>query len=537
MNFSPTWVAVGLVGCMTFGLAAFLLSRPAFYERCVGSATPGSLGAIRVLICSLLFLSVLWEQFPLLAALPVELRKPMGFVQFLYKIPFFESVTRSETGLFVFQCVTATILFLGMIGWKTRLVVPLSAFCFFTFAGLLRQYSFFWHQHLIPFYVLTVLSFTPCGDGWSVDRLIKGARGQRIPDAYTKAARYGWARYAVWTAIAFPYVFAGFSKFRNAGLLWWNANTMRRIFYTDTLNPMQFDWGISDVFIHMPDIVPALLGIAGVWGEALYGFALISRIGRRVFPAAMGFMHFCIMLLQNILFFDLIFIQSVFFDWSKAGAAIGRWLSHQEGALKHFQDWWCRLDQRPRTLSPTAAWSSAASKTTAQPQAVAPIIIAGFMAVLVSVWTKKVEFFPLTSMQMYSQPSWLGTDPIVFYKVFAHTESGQSSRELFKQAMGVMTLNARYRAYMWKCFKDEKKMNQCAKFFSACTASYNRKAPTGRRITMLELQKWDWDYIHYPKEFGQGKWLGSVTIDVATAKLERQGQANAGGSLGLGEIE
>ena len=528
MSLSPSSIAALLAGAITFGTVAFLLTRPVVIERCVGAATPGTLGAIRALVCFLLCLSVLWEKFPLLATLPVELRKSMGFVQFLYKIPFFEPMTRSETGLLVFQYATAAVLFVALIGWKTRLFVPLGAFCFFSFAGLLRSYSFFWHQHLIPLYVLTVLSFTPCGDGWSVDRLLKGKRGEAVPDAYAKTMRYGWARYAVWTVIALPYVFAGLSKFRNAGLFWWNANSMRRIFYTDTLNPMQFDWGISDMFMHMPDFVPALLGICGVWGEALYIFSLVGVPWRWIFPGAMGFMHCCIMLLQNILFFDLIFIQSVFFDWSKTGAAIGRRLSRQQGALKDFQEWWCKLDQRVCSLSPAAAWSKTSAHPVAQKKSLAPIIIAGSMALLVTVWTKKVEFFPLTSMQMYSGARWRGTNPIIFYKVFAHTESGRSSRKLFKDTMGVMTLNARYRPYMWKCFKTEKEMNQCAKFFSACAAAYNRKAPAGERITTMELQKWDWDYINHPKEFGQGTLLDQVLIDVATIKMQRQEQTTTG---------
>ena len=45
----------------------------------------------------------------------------------------------------------------------------------------------------MPIYVLAVLSFTPCGDGWSLDRLRRIARGRSVPAAEHPAAVYGWA--------------------------------------------------------------------------------------------------------------------------------------------------------------------------------------------------------------------------------------------------------------------------------------------------------------------------------------------------------
>ena len=83
---------------------------------------------------------------------------------------------------------------------------------YFLLLGILIDYSFFWHQNLLPLYVMIVLSFTPCGDGWSVDRLRKVYQGRSVPDSDATSLLYGWSRYACWTAIALPYVANGLSN-------------------------------------------------------------------------------------------------------------------------------------------------------------------------------------------------------------------------------------------------------------------------------------------------------------------------------------
>ncbi len=335
----------GLLACAAFWALLYALSRPAFFRRCVGESTPGALGAIRMLTCGILLLSVVWEDFAGLAVLPPELRRSMGVVDFLHRIPGFEAWIRDPGALRAFQGTTAVLLALGMIGWQTRLTVPLGALCFLVFAGLLRQYSFFWHQHLVALYVLSVLALTPCGDGWSLDRLLRTARGKPVVPR-RPSALYGWCRYAVWIAVALPYVAAGCSKLRNAGWMWWHANNMRRILYTDTLNPMQFDWTVSLSLAKAPDLAFALLGIAGVFGEALFGLVLVSRIARKFFPALMFGMHLGIIFLQNILFLDLIILQAVFYDWTKARLAISRRLAEARGRIEVLYDGDCPLCRR-----------------------------------------------------------------------------------------------------------------------------------------------------------------------------------------------
>src|SRR5262249_47354983 len=176
-----------LAGLSFFGLT-WLVTSKTFFRKFVGEATPATLGAIRMWTCAILLMITVWDDLGSLALLPPEYRMDMGLMTLFHSGPLrpvFESFLASETALRLFQRVTEVVLLLGLIGWQTRIVVPLATLLSFVFNGILREYSGFWHQGLVPLYVLGILSFTPCGDGWSVDRLRRMFKGQTVPDADT----------------------------------------------------------------------------------------------------------------------------------------------------------------------------------------------------------------------------------------------------------------------------------------------------------------------------------------------------------------
>lgn len=341
-------ITVPFVG---FGLLGLLLvmvtSSPTYFRRYVGEATPGSLGAIRMLTCAILLVSTLIEDLPSIALLPLEIRNPAGLMGVFYALPIgFERLVTSETGLRLFQWLTEAILFLGLIGWQTRFVIPLGAVCHFLLGGILRDYSFSWHQGWVPLYFMAVLSFTPCGDGWSVDRLRKVYRGLAVPAGDQPLPIYGWARYACWVAIALPYVEAGLNKLRYGGLFWWNPTNMRGIFYYDSLTPREFDWAWSLYLAPAPDTLFALLGLIAVLGEFAFGMVLFSATARRILPVLMIMMHTGIFLLQRILFLDLMLLQFVFFDFREVRQKIGHRLALTRGRIEVLYDGLCPLCRR-----------------------------------------------------------------------------------------------------------------------------------------------------------------------------------------------
>ena len=349
-DYLQDWDAVTipiLLKGLGFWLVALVISSPAFFRRMVGATTPGSLGAIRTLTCLILLLATLIEDVRSVALLPAEMRQSLGTTKYLYTLPIgFERLVTSEASLRAFQWLMELILFLGLIGWRTRLVIPLGALCVFVYLGTIIDYSFFFHQNLVPLYVLIVLSFTPCGDGWSVDRLWKIAQGRPVPDADRASPVYGWSRYACWVTIALTYVANGLSKLQDGGVYWWNATNMRTNLYLDTLIPREFDWALSLSLVHVPDIFFSLLGIFAITAETFFGMVLFSRVARRIFPIAAMMMHTGIFLLQRILFFDLILLQLVFFDFASARKAIGALLANKRGRLQVLYDGLCPLCRR-----------------------------------------------------------------------------------------------------------------------------------------------------------------------------------------------
>jgi predicted DCC family thiol-disulfide oxidoreductase YuxK len=268
-------------------------------------------------------------------------------MEYFYSLPIgFESFVTNGTSLRVFHWLTELILFLGAIGWRTRVVIPLAAFCAFVLNGILIDYSFFWHQNLVPIYLLAVLSCTPCGDGWSVDRLWKVYQGRPVPDTARASPIYGWSRYACWVVIALPYVGNGLGKLRDGGLFWWNATNMRSMLYHDTLTPREFDWALSLHLAPAPDILFATLGLIAVLTETSFGLVLFSRIARRILPVMAIMMHIGILLLQRILFLDLILLQFVFFDFTRIRKMIGQRLEASRGRIQVLYDGLCPLCRR-----------------------------------------------------------------------------------------------------------------------------------------------------------------------------------------------
>src|SRR5262245_635775 len=336
-----------LVTLVGFWLLALVTSSPAFFRRFIGDATPGTLGAIRMWTCAVLLLTTSLEHFSSIALLPVEMRGHGGAIGFLYSLPTgYAAFVRSESTLRAFQWIMELILVLGAIGWHTRVVIPLGALCHFLLLGTLVDYSFFWHQNLVLLYLMVGLSFTPCGDGFSIDRLLKVYRNQVSSDAEVASPIYGLSRYACWMVIALPYVQAGLSKLRDGGLLWWSAANMRANLYGDTLNPREFNWSFSLSLTRAPDMLFAALGIFTIIAELSVGMVLFSRLARRICPVLAMMMHLGILLLQRILFLDLILIQFVFFDFSRILKAIRERLARRRGPVQILYDGSCPLCQR-----------------------------------------------------------------------------------------------------------------------------------------------------------------------------------------------
>jgi predicted DCC family thiol-disulfide oxidoreductase YuxK len=327
------------------GLVLFMVTTSStFFRRFVGAATPGTLGAMRAWTCGILLLFTLTEDLPSIAWLPVEVRQPEGVMTWVYALPIgFDRLVASRAGLHVFQLLTEWLLFFGMIGWGTRLVIPLGAVSFFLLLGVLHDYSFHWHQGWVPLYLIIILSFTPCGDGWSVDRLWRVSRGQPVPDRDRAVSVYGWSRYTCWVAIAVTYWETGLCKLRYGGLSWWDPEGLRATFYEDSLIPREYDWSWSLFLTQTHDPLIGLMGIFAIAVESLWITVLFSRTARKIWPVLTAMFHTGVFIFQRILFLDLILMQVVFFDFTGVRRAIARRLETRYGRIQVLYDGHCPL--------------------------------------------------------------------------------------------------------------------------------------------------------------------------------------------------
>src|SRR5688572_18090133 len=100
-------------------------SASAFRQRFVGTATPGALGAVRAVVCSIALVLVVWEALPSAAQIPIRLRDRMGMLELFYRLPIdFRGFVASATCLSALKWTTAAVLLLGAIGFAPRLTVP-----------------------------------------------------------------------------------------------------------------------------------------------------------------------------------------------------------------------------------------------------------------------------------------------------------------------------------------------------------------------------------------------------------------------------
>ena len=96
---------------------------------------------------------------------------------------------------------------------------------------------------------------------------------------------------------------------------------------------------------------------------------------------------------------------------------------------------------------------------------------------------------------MYSSPVWGSTEPLTYYRVLAHLESGDASKAAWDDVVGPYARNARYRGFLWNFHSDAKQEQRLRRFMTAVGDAYNRRVPSGRRVTQLEAQQWNsaWD--------------------------------------------
>lgn len=405
------------------------------------------LAKLRILTAFVLLVSTCWEHLPSLALVPDAARTPHGLSKLLYLIPGYGLLTHSALGLAILQSATIAALTAALVGWHSRVSAGLSALLYFAVAGLLREPSWPYHTGLIPIYLMAVLAFSRCGDAYSIDHW----RSHRSPSEGERAT-YGWATFVWFSVLTLPYVEAGLSKLCNAGVLWWEPTNMRAILYMDSLNPMEFNFDLGLHLASAPDVLFAFLGIAGMFSEIAMALVFFSPLARRILPLAMIGMHVGILALQNILFFDLIFLLTAFYLVP-----------------------WPTLELRTRATSPSRGRLLPSAPRWA---------LALFTVMFVS-WTFAIELFPLTAMQMYAKRR---DAQVEYYRLLAEVD-GRSIGEYDPTEIVPAVRDARYRRILRNCFEEQPQA--CDSFLATLHHELGTQRTGAEHRLIVEHRIWD----------------------------------------------
>ncbi|HEX8276947.1 MAG TPA: hypothetical protein VF615_30175 [Longimicrobiaceae bacterium] len=516
---------------------AFAALRAGRAERWVPRATAEALGATRAWIAAILLGSVLWEDLPSSAALPRGMLDVdhHWIVGTLYSLPIgFDRLLTSAPGLLAYQALTGALLAAAMLGLFSRWTVPAGAVAYMVFAAIFRSYAWSYHTGLVPLYCLLLLAFTPCGDAFSLDRRLRLRRGLDVEPARVPRMRYGAGRYLVWMAVAVPYTLAGLSKLRNTGFDWWTGEHMKQMLVATVVEPMQFDFRVTDRLLAAPGWAWDALGLSALLGEVFFAVVLVSVLARRVFPLVMAGMHVGILLMQNILFPDLIAIQAVFYDWAplreralaaarSVRAAAAGLAARPVPAPALAGAGAAAGDALSAAAMPAAGSASGAapapSRTregasrTSDPAARRQLLVArAFLVVACLAWATRTEKFPLTAMQMFSRPQAL--EPVEYVRPLVVYADGATEPARFERWIGAVA-DARYRRLLRDWDTHPERIPLLREFLDACARRVDASAPPRRRIRAFVLETRRWDFRRHPRDPERGAVVAVLRHDVA----------------------
>jgi hypothetical protein len=451
--------------------------------RILPAATPRMLAFFRITICSILLISVCWEDLPSVVHLPDGMRQRLGVLGLLESVSFgaFDRLYDSWHSLAALQIAVGIALVAALLGLWTRWSCLAAAVLYLMMGGMIRQYAWFYHTGLVPLYALFALVFTRCGDAWSIDTWRRRRRGLPVPPGGEPRLSDAWSAFAVWIVIAMPYLMAGLSKVR-AGIWWFHPNNFKAILLKDALQPMQFSFEFIDLILRMPNWMITGMAITAVAGEIAMVCVLFSKRARLILPIVMGLMHLGIWLLQRVLFFDLILIQLLFL-------VPPHWF----------------MGQPLRPLVPkTPFWPSGLRW---------PKPVVGLLAALAVVWVSRLEWYPITDMHMYTRVD--TEDDLRYPQIIAHLASGRTVEERPEKVIRAMC-DARYRS-MLDTTKNDPAHPTAREFFEKCGRLHNERHMKSDPIVAFEVIWRRWDFTDPKQAEKRGKVKSRLRYEVAGA--------------------
>lgn len=275
-----------------------------------------ALGVIRAAFCAFVLLQMLLTDFTAFGHLPTTVMRPTGAMQLL-SWRFYDAVI-TPRGMLILKVLLVVSLLSACLGLFTALTTKSAALLFLFYEGLVRSFGHFNHDEMIGVYILVVLAFTPCGDGFSLDRRLERVRPRRPGIAY------GYPILLMRILVAWSYFSSAWIKMRLTGLQYFSADNLPVVSIWHSLDNLhESQHKLAFWLPNIRGITGAIVVVVLLW-ELVFPLAIVSKVARRIILPFGIIFHVSTIFFMNISFPYHIAAYLVFIDWPRVASRIAR---------------------------------------------------------------------------------------------------------------------------------------------------------------------------------------------------------------------
>jgi hypothetical protein len=274
-------------------------------------ASAFALGVARVVVHGTFLVSVLITSFSALGRLPVTIMRPTGAMKLL-PWSFYDQLL-TPRGMTILKVAIVLSLLLSTAGLFSFLSTKTSFLLVLFYQGLVRSFGHFNHDEMLAVYCLAVLAFTPCGDEFSLDQLLKRRRGK--PTRERPAFAYAYPILLMQLLMAWVYFSSFLIKLRTAGLSYLNPDNVPSLaIYHSLDNLHDTSFRLAFWLPQVRGFVPLVVGVVLLW-EFIFPLAVfVPRLRWWILGAGIVF-HLSTLLFMNIFFPHQLALYLLFVNW------------------------------------------------------------------------------------------------------------------------------------------------------------------------------------------------------------------------------
>jgi predicted DCC family thiol-disulfide oxidoreductase YuxK len=296
-------------------------------------ADPGTLGFCRLVLMLGAFLYYRSMDFEAFGFIPRSFWQPNWLFQRLHWVPL------TPAHLVSLGLIWEIFLLLGAIGLFTRFSCAIAFGLGLYLVGLPNNTGKIDHNDAIVLWGFLVMAVARSGDAWSVDQLIRTARGRGTLAARNlvgadaeRHAEYRWPLRLMQVVMALIFCIAGTTKLRTSGLSWAFPDNLRNTFLMQQyLGQPPLNWG---VWIAGHQWLCMFLALTTLVMETGMPLALFSRRVRWVFVPSLFAMQLGNELLLGIKFRQFMLCYIFWVRWADVARAM-RGLFWKSSATPH----------------------------------------------------------------------------------------------------------------------------------------------------------------------------------------------------------